>query len=75
MEQKHKWGLFVGAGFLVMLIGSFTAVIPFIGLPVMFLGVAMCVIGIIVIIVLVLKERKTDYKDMNDNIEKEDLRP
>lgn len=75
MEPKHKWGLFVALGFAVMIAGSFLAIIPFIGLPLMGVGMLMCLIGFIVIMIIVINERKKDFDDMDQNISKEDLRP
>ncbi|MEA3558287.1 MAG: hypothetical protein U9R75_03440 [Candidatus Thermoplasmatota archaeon] len=75
MEPKHRWGLFVALGILVFTVGSFLAFIPIIGLPMMGAGALMFLIGVIVIMILVFKERGRDFKQMNENISKEELRP
>ncbi len=75
MGQKHFWAWVIFAGFLIMIVGSLIAFIPYIGLPLMFLGVVIDIIGIIFLVKILIRERKKDYSDMEEDISKEDLRP
>lgn len=75
MSQKAFWSWFAVIGFIIMIIGSFTAIIPIIGLPLMAIGTIMMIIGIVGLIPILIKERKKDYNDMRSEISEEELRP
>ena len=75
MKRKHFWAWVIFVGFAIMTLGSFIAFIPYIGLPMMFLGVVIVLIAIPFLVRILLQDRKKDYSDMEKDISKEDLRP
>ena len=75
MKRKHLWAWTIFVGFIIMTLGSFIAFIPYIGLPMMFLGVVIVLIAIPFLVRILLQDRKRDYSDMEKDISKEDLRP
>ena len=75
MKRKHFWAWTIFVGFVIMTLGSFIAFIPYIGLPMMFLGVVIVLIAIPFLVRILLQDRKRDYSDMEKDISKEDLRP
>ncbi len=75
MRRKHFWAWIIFTGFAIMTLGSLIAFIPYVGLPLMLLGVVIVLIAIPFLIRILLQDRKKDYSDMEKDIPKEDLRP
>jgi uncharacterized membrane protein HdeD (DUF308 family) len=75
MKPKVFWGWIVAAGILLAIIGGVLAFFPPVGLPIMGLGFLMMLVGIVMMIPILIKEMRSDDRDMKDNIKEEDLRP
>ncbi len=75
MRRKHFWAWTIFVGFVIMTLGSFIAFIPYVGLPMMLLGVVIVLIAIPFLVSILIRDRKKDYLDMEKDISKEDLRP
>jgi len=75
MKPKIFWAWTIALGILIFTIGSLTAFIPYVGLPLMGLGALMSIVGVIALIPILINERSRDNQEMRENIKEEDLRP
>ena len=69
------WSWIAIIGFIMIILGSFLAIIPFIGLPLMGLGTVIMIIAIVVLLPILIKERRKDNREMMSDISEEELRP
>gem|GEM_PF-2599860 len=69
------WAWMTGFGFLLFILGSLIAFIPYIGLPLMGAGVLLMIVSLIFLIPLLIREMKRDDVEMKENISEEDLKP
>lgn len=75
MKAKMFWAWMTGCGFLLFMIGSLIAFIPYIGLPLMGAGVLLVIISLSFLIPLLIREMRRDDVEMKKNISEEDLKP
>ena len=75
MKRKNFWGWAMAVGIGLFTLGSFVAFIPYVGLPIMGLGVILFIIGLVMLIPILIMERKRDNVKMNMDIDKKELRP
>ncbi|RLF67995.1 MAG: hypothetical protein DRN57_04940 [Thermoplasmata archaeon] len=75
MRAKMFWAWMTGFGFLLFILGSLIAFIPYIGLPLMGAGVLLMIVSLIFLIPLLIREMKRDDVEMKENISEEDLKP
>ena len=62
-------------GLVLITLGGFLAIIPFIGLPLMGIGTVLFLLAVIILIPILIKEMKKDDKEMRSEISDEELRP
>ncbi|MBN1538576.1 MAG: hypothetical protein JW939_00390 [Candidatus Thermoplasmatota archaeon] len=75
MRPKLFWAWTVALGILLAIIGGFLAVVPYVGLTLMGIGILMMILGIIALIPILIKEMRSDDREMHEKINEEDLRP
>ncbi len=75
MTSKGLWSWVAVIGLVLIALGGFLAIIPFIGLPLMGIGTVLFLLAVIILIPILIKEMKKDDKEMRSEISDEELRP
>jgi hypothetical protein len=75
MTSKGLWSWVAVIGLVLITLGGFLAIIPFIGLPLMGIGTVLFLLAVIILIPILIKEMKKDDKEMRSEISDEELRP
>ncbi len=75
MTSKGLWSWVAVIGLVLITLGGFLAIIPFIGLPLMGIGTVLFLLAVIILIPILIKEMKKDNKEMRSEISDKELRP
>ena len=75
MTSKGLWSWVAVIGLVLITLGGFLAIIPFIGLPLMGIGIVLFLLAVIILIPILIKEMKKDDKEMRSEISDKELRP
>jgi Ni,Fe-hydrogenase I cytochrome b subunit len=75
MTPKALWAWIGVIGLVLIILGGFLAIIPFIGLPMMGVGTVLFLVAVIVLIPILIREKRQDDKEMRSEISERELRP
>ena len=63
------------AGLVILIIGSFLTIWPYVGAIVMFAGAVIMIVSIIFLIPILIREKNDDNRKMRNEISEKELRP
>jgi hypothetical protein len=75
MTRKSIWGGIAVFGLILVFIGGILSFVPIVGLSLMALGGLITLIAVIVLIPILIIERRDDNNEMRSEISEEELRP
>jgi Flp pilus assembly protein TadB len=75
MSSKAIWSWIGVAGLIILTVGALLAYVPYAGIALMAIGTTIMIISVIVLIPILIRERKEDNRQMRNEITERELRP